>query len=367
MFTIYMAAALSAGSACHYEGPPRHAPVEFPLSDNPLSGHSETDGLEQVMARAELAFANAAIAVAVSYPGGKVWSRTSGADDAALFQWASVGKTFTASAVMQLAEEGALSLEDPISAFVPGVPNGDVATIRDLLGHTAGLPNVQALVALKRAKRPETLEEEMTLLREAGPLNCPGGDFAYSNSGYAILAKVLERVTGRPWREVIAQRTIVPLELDRLIVVDDTGSGRGDKRIVEARPAQGEPLPVDAPGAAGPIAGTAHDMVRFWRDFLAGKVVSQDSLDLMFEYLHPFPDGDNYYGLGVQLFDLDPPGGESYYLGHLGGMPGINTAVIYSPEEDIVVAVAVSGDAPAAAISAQLLRAASGDETTPAS
>jgi len=137
-----------------------------------------------------------------------------------MLRWASVGKTFTAAAIMQLAEEGAPSRDDPVSRFVSGVPNGEVATIRDLLAHTAGLPNLQAVAAQMNARRPETIARELALLDEAGALHCPGARFAYSKSGYAILGRIIEQVTDRPWRDVVARRKITKAGLDRPAIID---------------------------------------------------------------------------------------------------------------------------------------------------
>lgn len=354
MTTFAFAFAL-ASTPCAYAGPELHPPVEFPLPGSGEAAPASMDALDEVARQVAERFDGAAVAMAVSHPAGEVWSAVSGAGEDALFQWASVGKTFTAAAIMQLAQDGALSLDDEVAEHVSGIPNGEIATIRDLLSHTAGLPNLQAYMADTGAEAPETIAAELALLREAGAVSCPGAAFSYSNSGYAVLGLIIERVTGEKWRDVVARRVIEPLALERMAVIHAS-----EDDLVPARATARAPLDPEAPGAAGPIAASAADMARFWREFLEGDVVSQTSLDTMFERLYPFPDGDNHYGLGVQLFDLDPPGGESYYLGHLGGMPGINTSVIYSPGDDIVVAVAVSGEAPAAAISARLLGAASG-------
>ena len=125
-----------------------------------------------------------------------------------LFRIASITKTFTGAAVVILAERGRLALKDPLSKYLPDFPKGDKIQIRHLLLHESGVPNPDS-----RPCSDVTLDEVVSELAKKPLWFEPGTNSGYSNGGYALLAKVIEVVTGRRWEDVLRDEIFVPAGL----------------------------------------------------------------------------------------------------------------------------------------------------------
>ena len=127
------------------------------------------------------------------------------------FHMASVSKPFTATAILQLQEQGKLSISDAVSHFVPGFPNGDRITLENLLTHTSGIPNVNNLPDYNEfARSPHTIEQLVEKFANL-PLDFqPGSDYRYSNSNYNLLALILEKVSGESYGDYLRQHIFNP-------------------------------------------------------------------------------------------------------------------------------------------------------------
>jgi CubicO group peptidase (beta-lactamase class C family) len=127
------------------------------------------------------------------------------------FHIASVSKPFTAAAILQLQEQGRLSITDHLSRFLPDFPNADKITLDHLLTHTSGIPNVNDLPDYDVfARTPHTLQELVAKFA-ALPLEFqPGADYHYSNSNYNLLALIIEKVTGQSYGDYIRQHILLP-------------------------------------------------------------------------------------------------------------------------------------------------------------
>ena len=317
-----------------------------------------------------------AASVAVAIPGEGTWSATRGVADAGagaplparpLFQVASVGKAFTAAVVLQLADEGRLDLRAPVARWFPDVPNAEHVTVGQLLDHTSGLVSFNALPD-GRSLGPgyRTPEELVAAASEYDPLFCPGAYWSYTNTGYVLLGRIVEDVEGRPFEEVVADRVIGPLGLEDTAMrrpgVPLDGVVTGHARGVPV----GEAVDYALPYAAGALASTAGDLVRFWHALLAGELVPAGAVRASFEGMYPMqplfpapPGTAMFYGRGVQL--TDAPGGADgpgLMLEHSGGITGFNAVVAYLTEDDAYVSVAFNDkDVPAAAGLWALVRA----------
>jgi len=154
------------------------------------------------------------------------------------FRLASLTKQFTAMAVMMLAERGKLKYEDPLSKFFPEFPTyAEKITIRHLLNHLAGFPEYEDLF-IKSGKidkdwprsastKPSAFEpsskDALAILEQVkSPDFGPGEKFRYSNSGYVILAQIVEKVSGQSFRQFLEQNTFAPLGMKRSFVNDET-------------------------------------------------------------------------------------------------------------------------------------------------
>jgi len=344
-------------SAVTYAGPPLHAPLTPPL----LPEVPKTGLDPQTVARLEAGFLQAraatkapAMTAAVLVPGKGAWTRTDSGDQPPMLFWASAGKTLIAVVVLQLAEAGKLKLDDPIGKYVSGVPNGDVVMIRDLLAHTGGLFSANEDLKARAEHRAHTLDEDVNIVARHGAFSCPGERWRYSNTGYALLGKVIETVDGQPWQTSVEARILKPLGLKSLRMLADGDKAEDVAKLVSAKEAPIEPAWA---GPAGPAAGSAGDMAAVWAALLGGQLLKTESVAAMFGRLYPMFDAGSFYGLGVMAVEVPrQDGSKALWLGHLGGTPGASAVVAYSVEDGAIVAAALTGDGSAAATANLLLR-----------
>lgn len=133
-----------------------------------------------------------------------------------VFEAGSVSKQFTATAILLLAQEGKLSLDDDVRKYVPELPDyGSTIKIRHLMTHTSGLRDWGSIVGLsgwERGKRVHTHAHVLEILAQQKGLNFPPGDqYSYSNSGYNLMVFIVERVSGMPFVAFCKQRIFEPM------------------------------------------------------------------------------------------------------------------------------------------------------------
>lgn len=344
-------------SAVSYAGPPLHAPVAprlLPRVPGAALNAETVARLEAAFLQAKAATKAPALTASVLVPGEGTWERTDSGDQRPLLFWASAGKTLIAIVTLQLVEAGKLKLEDPISKYVAGAPNGDVVTIRDLLAHTGGLFSANEDLKARAEHRAHSLDEDIKIIARHGAFSCPGERWRYSNTGYALLGKVIETVDGRSWQDAVEARIIKPLGLKSLRVLADGDKAEDVAKLVSAKET---PIQPAWAGPAGPAVGSAADMARVWAALLGGELLKQETLAAMFGNLYPMFDPGAFYGLGVMVVDVPRPDGSTdQWLGHLGGTPGASAVVAYSVKDGVIVAAALTGDGSATATANLLLR-----------
>ena len=242
------------------------------------------------------------------------------------FRVGSVTKTFTATIVLELVEEGALRLDSTLEDHVPGViPRGDEITIRQLLRHRSGLANVTDYSSwLEQALRsPST--RPIDTLRFAGskPLAfAPGSKGRYSNTNYIALGLVIEKVTGHSYAQELEQRILEPLALDQTELPQT-------RRLPDLDDAGYNP---NVPWAAGAIVSNARDLSRFYSALLSGRILSSASLATM---------KTTVGGAGLGIWPTDLPCGRAW--GHAGGILDYLTLVSASEEGDRVAVISLQG------------------------
>lgn len=343
-------------SAVTYAGPPLHAPVTPPLLAEVPKAALDPEAvarLDAAFAQAKAATKAPALTAAVLVPGKGAWSRTDSGDQPPMLFWASAGKSLVGIVTLQLVEAGKLKLEDPIGKYVAGVPNGDVVTIRDLLAHTGGLFSANEDLKARAERRAHTLDEDVKVIARHGAFSCPGERWRYSNTGYALLGKVIESVDGQPWQAAVEARIVKPLGLKSLRILADGDKAEDVAKLVSAKEAPIEPAWA---GAAGGAVGSAQDMAQVWAALLGGKLLKQETVAAMYGRLYPMFDAGSFYGLGAMAVEVpQPDGSTSLWLGHLGGTPGASAIVAYSVKDGAIVAAALTGDGSAAATANLLL------------
>ncbi|MFD7656515.1 serine hydrolase domain-containing protein [Actinosynnema sp. NPDC059797] len=250
------------------------------------------------------------------------------------FRIGSVTKTFVATVVLQLVDEGEVGLDDPISRYVDGVPKGDEITVRQVLNHTSGLydyahgegwsTNRWRGAERFRSYRPGQLLAEAF----SHPSNFdPGEGWRYSNTNYVVAGALVERVTGRPYGDEVADRIVEPLGLRHTSVPGNRpGLPRPHARgyaEVGGRLVDATLMNPSLDWAAGEMISTAGDLNRFLDALLGGDLISPGSLA---EMRTAEATGSIFaYGLGLQRYDL--PCGTSVW-GHGGELIGYLTYAV---------------------------------------
>ncbi len=273
------------------------------------------------------------------------------------FRIGSATKTFTATVVLQLVGEGRLSLDDTVEHWLPGVVQGDDRdgsriTVRQLLQHTSGIPEVEGDIpalhtaAGYRAERLRTYTPaELVALAMRHPAPASPGTFSYSDTNYILLGMITKKVTGRSWAQEVNARIIHPLGLADTITP-------GTFPFIPGPHAHGySALDTDtaidvtefnpsAADASGSIISTAHDMSRFYTALVGGRLLAPAQLDEMTTTV-PAPELGADYGLGLGKFPLSCGGS---YFTHPGGVSGYQTWIGVTPDATRTAMLIVTGD-----------------------
>lgn len=244
------------------------------------------------------------------------------------FNLASMGKVFTAIAVAQLVQGGALSYEDPLSKFMPDFPDKDAARkikIKHLLSHTSGLPMGRAR---SPNTSPKTVDDFLAAISEPPRLQFePGAGYQYSNIGFAVLGKVIEKASGQSYYDYVSARILEPTAMrDTLFEVSDPADRDVAIGYAKRFDAQGKAhfesnLNLHH-GLAGPHGGaysTIADLLRFDRALRSGKLLSPEAMKLLMTAKPEL--GATNYGYG---FDVNERLG---IAGHGGGFHGISNNI----------------------------------------
>lgn len=310
-----------------------------------------SDSLETSFEKAAGAMKAVAITAAVATADGGIWTQTltptSGAALPTTLFWASVGKAYTATAILQLVEEGKLTLDAPLSRWAPEMPGAASITVEDLLAHTSGLYSFQADPALRAEPGYKPPERLLTVAAAQPAAFCPGAAWSYSNTGYVLLGRIIEALDGRPYHEALTRRVVERLDLRETTVLAPRQVLTGLAAPVTTAETDGVTDDVTTPYAAGAVAASAADVVRFWRAVLSNRLHGAELTRRRFARLYPMAGvGPSYYGLGVMVSDLSAadPTATDTWLGHAGGLPGAKAVVAYSFEKQAYVAVAMTGE-----------------------
>ncbi|MGH7914897.1 MAG: serine hydrolase domain-containing protein [Candidatus Binataceae bacterium] len=286
------------------------------------------------------------------------------------FRIASNTKTMTAAVIMLLAQGGKVGLDDPISKYVPGVPNGDQITVSQLLRMRSGLYNYTAApeIAISLDHDPTkawTPEEVLAIAFRHPPLFPPGEAYDYCNTNYVILGLIAEKVDAKPLARIFQDRLFAPLGMKETLLPANTSNmlpepyshgylyGSSSYALadapypaaLQAEARAGTLKPNDDTrqnpsyaSAPGGVISTANDLATWIRALVDGKVLNAGNQRQWLESLEAEDPGKpkgQKYGYGIAQISFGP----NRMFFHGGEMPGYNSFIGYDPTNDVTLIV----------------------------
>lgn len=265
-----------------------------------------------------------------------------------VFRLGSITKQFTAVSILILAEEGKLSLQDPIEKHLPGYPTqGHVITVEHLLTHTSGIQSYTAIPGWMTSKilAPMTVTELLDGFKKEPMQFAPGEKYVYNNSAYVMLGAVIEKVSGKTYEAFVKERIFQPLGM--------TSSWYGSTepiipKRVPGYSADGDKvrnagyLSMTQPYSAGSLSSTVDDLARWDAGLYTEKILKKASLQKAWTSYHlKSGEATKYgYGWGIETLRGRPS------VAHGGGIFGFSTFALRLPEDRVYVAVLANSDSP---------------------
>jgi D-alanyl-D-alanine carboxypeptidase len=257
----------------------------------------------------------------------------------------SVTKTFTITALLMLIDQGKLGLDDPIAKYIPGVPSGEVITLRLLAQMQSGLVTYDGVPAFEAAflADPQRTFTPQQLLDYAldKPLQFPPGTkYDYCNTNTVLLGLVVEKVSGRSLGDYVSEQILVPLKLTHTSIPTTSafpGPHPQGYTVLDGTDRITTDWNPSWAWSDGNMISTLDDM-RIWaRALSSGEVISEEMQRERFRSALPMSETARY---GVGVFET------SGWIGHSGVTPGFETVVVGLPEEQTTLAVFANTDAP---------------------
>jgi len=286
-----------------------------------------------------------------------------------LFKIGSCTKTFVAAALVRLAEDGKVDLDQPVAQWFPDLPGGDKIAVRQLVDHRSGLPEFEYDIPMdpSRVWQPSDL---VAIAFKAGGQKAPGGPAVYNNTGYVLAGLLIEKVAGLPLGAYVRKAVLEPLGLgdtwspaseayaaERLVrgyyhrpppaagASTELAAGgemwrmEGVLPYSEGLQDSSDTFPYSGAYGCGDMIATPSDLVAFMRGLFAGKVVSPRWFEAMFgnRVAVSFP-GTRMRETGAGLFRSSY--GDRAFYGHQGSIPGYVCVMQHDPESRLTIAMA---------------------------
>ena len=257
---------------------------------------------------------------------------------------ASVTKQFTAMAIVQLAAANKLILDAPVTNYLPNYPkeNGNKITIHHLLTHTSGLPNYTSFSNYREMMSEHHSPMDLVNLFSDLPLEfTPGEKFSYSNSGYALLGVIIEKITGKTYEQVLQDKIFSPLKMsdsgfdNNSTVLKNRATGY--YKVVNSFENAGY-IDMTTAYAAGALYSTVEDLYLWDQALYTEQLVPKKYMDLLFgKHILAWGGGDYGYGWEIGNMRIGNTKNESQTIAHSGGINGFNTRITRFPADQSVV------------------------------
>ena len=252
------------------------------------------------------------------------------------FRIGSVTKMFTATMILQLIEEGRLTLDTKLAAFYPQIQNSEAITISEMLSHRSGIHSFTDDPEIEQYAYTGQSKEQM-VARIAGmkPDFEPDEQFAYSNSNYVLLGYIIEDITHSTYQQELGTRIVDRIGLANTEygnAIDTRGYDAASYATKDGQWVVQRESDMSVPGGAGAIVSTPRDLAAFISALFNNKLITEESLNQMLE----MKDG---YGKGI----FPVPVGDEVGYGHNGQADGFSSQLAYYPNEKVAIAVLANG------------------------
>lgn len=269
-------------------------------------------------------------------------------------------KTFTATTILLLQEEGKLSLDDKVTDYlteyeVRDLENADIANIRHLLNHSSGINNYISNLEFQTASLNDlvkewTPEELLGYARGRKAYFKLGEDVEYSNTNYVLLGMIISKIENKPFYEVFKEKIFTPLGLNSTQfatqnpVPDNIIRGYADLysnlNVINVTYYSGW----DYYTADGGLISNPYDLNRFFTSLMNGDIISPSSLNEMMDWIEPNEEDNDFFSIahGLGIFKMETQWGEAYF--HSGDAIGYYANMVYFPEQETTICWAVNGN-----------------------
>ncbi|MFF5447890.1 serine hydrolase domain-containing protein [Streptomyces sp. NPDC012888] len=340
------------------------APTPTPSGDFPVLDQEVARRLDAAVREVLRKTGVPGVVVGLSAPGKGEYTRAFGVADKATGApmrtdfYSRIGsetKTFTVSALLQLAGQGKVGLDDPIGKYVDGVPNGDRVTLRQLAGMRSGLLSYTVTPAFYKAltedpDRPFTPRELLDYAFKAPKpvIFEPGAEFNYSNTNLILLGLVVEQVSGQPLGDYFREHVLGPAGMDRTDFPSNADFPTPHAQGYTQQTASGKTeISTDwNPSwgwAAGAMISDLRDLRTWAKTVATGVFPSGERMitpEMQRQRLITPPTAIPGAGYGLGIFDVQG------WIGHNGSLPGYQSLTMYLPEEQATLVVLLNTDIP---------------------
>ncbi len=253
------------------------------------------------------------------------------------FRLASVSKQFTAAAILLLAEDGRLSIDDPLKKWLPGLPAvADAMTLRQLLSHTSGLLDYEDLMDPADTRQVHDIDVLHLLQKENRIYFAPGSSYRYSNSGYALLALVVGKASGSDFASFLRQRIFLPLGMTATFAHQDGVDEVPDRAYgysqIDGHWQRTDQSTTSAVLGDGGIYSSIDDLAKWDAALYDERLLRRASLQQAFSAATATPEPDvPHYGFGWRI------NGDA--LWHSGESIGFRNVIVRYPKQKLTVVV----------------------------
>ena len=264
------------------------------------------------------------------------------------YKIASITKLFTSVLILQLYEQCKIDLGKPIQIYLPEYKGeaGSKVSIQQLLNHTSGLPSFDGIIDQASAIRdgmtvyqlPHTSDQLLAKYCSGHLISAPGKVFNYNNADYVVLGKIIERLYGEPYEQVLRERILQPLKMSDsgLLHQGDIIRGLADTYFYpDDHKVLSNDLPVYPENwyAAGAMYSTTSDLMKFSDALFGLKLIKQATLDLMIK------PGLDDYGYGLWSYDTTMKGRKHPVVKRPGAIMGAQSQFFHVLDQDITIII----------------------------